>query len=81
MDFILAVSTYCQNLINGANGGKGLSTTAGVKEVIKVIRQGYEGLQTVIEDHRRDVGSAKQLAALEKYREGQWRGLVKSTLR
>ena len=81
MTFILAVSGYCQNLVKEANGGKGLGAGAGIKEVNRVIRSGYDGLQMVVEEHRKEVGGARQLSALEGYREGEWRSLMKRVAR
>jgi len=81
MSFILAVLKYCQNLIKEANGGKGLGASTNAKEVNKVIRNGYEGLQMVVEEHRREVGGARQLSALEGFREGDWRSLMKRVAR
>ena len=77
LDVLLAVAEHCKGLIREANGGKGLSASAGPREVSKVIRQGYEGLQAVMEDHRTASGSAGQLAGLEPYKESEWRTLVK----
>lgn len=77
MSFILAVSKYCQNLVKEAKLGPGTNA----KEVNKVIRNGYDGLQMVVEEHRREVGGARQLSALEGYREGEWRSLVKRVAR
>jgi len=77
LDILLAVVEHCKGLTREANGGKGLSSGAGPREVSKVIRQGYEGLQAVMEDHRAVSGSAGKLAGLEPYKESEWRTLIK----
>jgi len=77
LDILLAVVEHCKLLTREANGGKGLNTSAGPGEMSKVIRQGYEGLQAVMEDHKAVSGSAGQLAGLELYKESEWRTLIK----
>lgn len=76
LDFLLATAEKCKELISQANGGKGLSSNASPQQVIKVLRQGYEGLQESIQAHRKAGGQA-QLASLEPYRERGWRSLIK----
>jgi hypothetical protein len=77
LDILLAVVEYCKGLAREANGGKGLSASAGQREVSKVIRQDYEGLQAVMKEHRGANRSAGQMAGLEPYKESEWRVLVK----
>lgn len=76
LDFLLATAEKCRQLTSQANSGKGLGSNASPREVIKVLRQGYDGLQEAIQEHSRAAGKA-QLASLEPYREREWRSLIK----
>jgi hypothetical protein len=70
---LLAVVARCRTLLAETNNGKGISASAGPKEVGKVLRAGYDSLQAVIVEQ--DKGPRIQM--MEAYRESEWRGLVK----
>jgi hypothetical protein len=76
LEVLLAVVARCKTLLAETNNGKGISASAGPKEVGKVLRAGYEGLQKVIEEHTGGNGKGGR-EMKEPYRESEWRGLVK----